>query len=73
MIWVSCKVLMSVEVVLVGCEMAEWLLLARIPVPNNPLSSSLKDGILCPSLVCASKRQTKWMELYMLIQSVEAI
>lgn len=59
MIWVSCKLLMSVEVGLVHCDMAECSVFARRPAPNNPFSSSLKDGILCPSLVCASKRQKK--------------
>lgn len=59
MIWVSCRLLMSVEVGLVDCDMAECSVFARRPVPNNPFSSSLKDGILWPSLVCASKRQKK--------------
>lgn len=39
--------------------MAERSLLARRPAPNNPFSSSLKDGILRPSPVCASKRPKK--------------
>lgn len=58
-IWVSCKLLMSVEVGLVDCDMAECSGFVRRPVPNNPFSSSLKDGIFWPSLACASKRQKK--------------
>lgn len=56
-IWVSCKLLVSVEVGLADCDMAECSALARRPAPNNPFSSSLKEGILWPSLVCASRRQ----------------
>lgn len=59
MIWVSCRLLMSVEVGLVDCDMAECSVFARRPAPNNPFSSSLKDAILWPSLVCASKKQRK--------------
>lgn len=58
MIWVSCKPL-SVEVGLPDCDMAECSVFVRRPVPNNPFSSSLKDGILWPSLVCASKKAKK--------------
>lgn len=52
---------MSVEVGLLDCDMAECSAFVRRPAPNNPFSSSLKDGILWPSLVCASKRQKQVM------------
>lgn len=55
--WASCKLLMSEEVGLVDCDIAEWSAFAMRPAPNNPFNSSLKDVSLWPSLVCASKRQ----------------
>lgn len=56
-IWLSCKLLMSVEVDLVDCDIAECSVLARRPVPSNPFRSLFKFGILWASLVCASKTQ----------------
>lgn len=57
-IWVSCVLVTSAEIGLVDSDMVDRSVLARRPAaPNNPFSSPLKDGILGPSLGCASEER----------------